>query len=296
MTRSRVINTRRGTVRLPAYMPVTTWGDSFPLDGLVRPFLKRYADAVMVSFFYAKQMGAAYGMATFVDSGGFALLQSGSTWARRNDGTAEIRRDVDGIAEVVSPEAVLALQINVADMGSTLDLPIPPGESDPNERVRRLEGTLANARWALGRDLPLHLRMFGSVQGWDVNSYAECAAELRAMGYADLAIGGLVPRLGKPEEVAQIVGTVARVLSSNGMLHCFGVGQPGLAKMVFDAGATSCDSSSFVRTAVDGRRWDGQGVPPQPSPLERCQAAIANLAYATRVIRGDAEQNGIVDG
>ena len=35
--RSALIRTEHGDIRLPAFMPVTTYGGKYPLDSLVRP-------------------------------------------------------------------------------------------------------------------------------------------------------------------------------------------------------------------------------------------------------------------
>ena len=51
MTRTgRALNTRRGAIPLPAYVPVTTFGGRYPLDDLVRPYLPRLADAMTRAF------------------------------------------------------------------------------------------------------------------------------------------------------------------------------------------------------------------------------------------------------
>jgi helicase len=70
----RELVTRRGVIRFPAYVPVTTFGDKYPLDKLVQPYLPRLAQAVMVSFHYARQMSEPLRLPLLVDSGGFASL------------------------------------------------------------------------------------------------------------------------------------------------------------------------------------------------------------------------------
>ena len=52
----RGLMTRRGWVHFPAYLPVTTFGDKYPLDRLLQPYLARLAGAVMVAYHYARQM------------------------------------------------------------------------------------------------------------------------------------------------------------------------------------------------------------------------------------------------
>ena len=70
----RKLVTRKGEIPLPAYLPVTTFGQKYPLDNLVRPYLPRLAPAMMVSFHYAKQIEEPPPIPLFLDSGGFASL------------------------------------------------------------------------------------------------------------------------------------------------------------------------------------------------------------------------------
>src|SRR5579884_2624444 len=73
-TTTAQLNTAHGPIRLPAYVPVTTFGERYPLDDLVRPYLPRLAPAVMVSFHYAQQMKERPSCPLLIDSGGFASL------------------------------------------------------------------------------------------------------------------------------------------------------------------------------------------------------------------------------
>src|SRR5437764_694500 len=74
MTQARSLTTRRGAIRFPAYIPVTTFGEKYPLDNLVRPYLPRLASAAMVSYHYALQAKESLRLPLLVDSGGFASL------------------------------------------------------------------------------------------------------------------------------------------------------------------------------------------------------------------------------
>src|SRR5437867_1394984 len=73
-TPPKQLNTAHGRIRLPTYVPVTTFGHKYPLDDLVRPYLPRLAPAVIVSFYYARQMKERPPLPLFIDSGGFASL------------------------------------------------------------------------------------------------------------------------------------------------------------------------------------------------------------------------------
>lgn len=261
------------------FMPVTTFGEKYPLDNLIRPFLPRVAETMMVSYHYARQIRTArLPLPCFVDSGGFAVLFAGARIVERADGTAQIEREGEnGETDIVAPEAVLELQRRLARYGCPLDFPIPPMLVDPVERARRLRLTLANAEWASRQDVGA-LTLFGAVQGWDEESYGGCAQSLLDLGYRHLALGGMVPRVSDMNFVCRIVRQVRERMEAGGRLHVFGIGKPELIRMVLAAGATSTDSSSYVKAAASGMRWDGISLPDDPTPLERAHAAIANIA------------------
>src|SRR5947209_7996459 len=170
---TRTLTTRRGPIRLPAYFPVTTFGEKYPLDGLLQPYLPRLAPGVMVSYHYARKMTQPPRLPLLVDSGGFASLFEGArVRSVRGVGVLEVARD--DTTETIHPRDVLDLQEATADVAFTLDFPVPPGTGLAEAR-RRQELTVANAHWALAnrrrRDLPL----FACVQAWDVSSARECA-------------------------------------------------------------------------------------------------------------------------
>lgn len=264
----------------PQFMPVTTFGEAYPLDRLIRPFLPRVARTLMVSYHYARQIGReALPLPLFVDSGGFSLLFEGASIVERADGTAMIERvGDDGETEQVRPEDVLSLQRRHARYGCPLDFPIPTGLTDRLERERRIRLTQANAAWAIGQSRSEGLELFAPVQGWDEESYDRSAGQMLALGYRDLAIGGMVPRISDPQFICRVVARVRARMAPHARLHVFGIGKPETIRATIAAGASSTDSSSYVKAAADGIRWDGETVPQDPTPLERAHAAVANAA------------------
>ena len=156
---TRELKTRAGTIKFPCFLPVTTFGDKYPLDNLIRPYLPRFAQGIMVSRYYAQAMSADNrpNAPIFVDSGGFAALFK-SAEVKRQNGLGVIEINNDGEIETIDPSGVLDFQEQVADVAFTLDFPIPPG-TDKKEAKRRFDLTIANAHWALEnrrrRDLPL---------------------------------------------------------------------------------------------------------------------------------------------
>lgn len=267
---------------LHGFLPVTTYGATYPLDNLIRPFLPRFSNAIMVSYHYARQATTAFPLPAFVDSGGFAALLPGAQVNERSDGTGEIVIPTDDGDDAVSPDVVLATQRRLARYACPLDFPLPAHLHAP-ERDRRVALTLANARWLLEQDSG-DLVLFGVVQGWDEPSYLACASSLQAIGYTHLALGGMVPRLANGGFVESVVTKVRALQSPDAMLHVFGAGKPARIRSILQAGATSTDSSSYVKAAADGIRWDGEAAINDPSPLERAQIALANLRHLNQVI------------
>jgi len=142
--RESLLKTAHGTITFPTFMPVTTFGDKYPLDKLVQPYLKRMSQCLMVSHYYAQSMKKRPDMPVFIDSGGFAGLFDGAEMIDRGDHACIITKE----GEELNPLNVLHFQIKNADIGATLDFIIPPG-LDEAECIRRQEMTIKNALYAL---------------------------------------------------------------------------------------------------------------------------------------------------
>jgi helicase len=276
---TRSLETRRGTIRFPSFIPVTTFGATYPLDDLVRPYMPRLAPAMLASYYYARQMETAQRLPLFIDSGGFVSLFAEARVCTEGElGIIEIARD-DG-QERIRPQDVLELQERIGDVAFSLDFPIPPGMARA-EAERRQTLTIANAMWALRnrrrRDLPL----YACVQGWDVASARACARAYAAIPFEGIAIGGLVPRAHDLELVLGIVSAV-RAEIGNRPLHVLGLGKPEMLSALFAAGVDSADSSAYVQLAADGQLWNRPSWRMlNPSPTDRLHLALCNLAAAS---------------
>ena len=274
------ITTARGLIKFPAYFPVTTFGEKYPLDDLVRPYLPRLAPAIMVSLHYARQMKVRPTMPMLIDSGGFASLFKGAkVQAQRGLGVLEITHD-DKV-EILHPMDVLEFQEQHADLAFTLDFPVPPFMS-PEEGKLRVELTIANAKWALKNRRRKDMLLYACVQGWNVDSFRTCAKAYAGLAFDGVAIGGMVPRVSDFKSVLEIVEVVRSELPDK-PLHVFGLGKPGLVDTLFKRGVQSVDSSSYVKLAANGRLWGQPTVKlVDASPTERLQLALCNLAMATQ--------------
>ena len=274
----RTLTTRRGNIRYPAYIPVTTFGAKYPLDGLVRPYLPRLAQAVMVSYHYARQMEEPLRLPLMVDSGGFASLFEHARVVKSGTlGVLRVRNE-DGV-ESIHPRDVLDLQEKTADIAFTLDFPIPPS-MDVKEAVRRQKFTVANAHWALANRRRKDLPLFACVQAWDAASARECARAYRGASFDGIAIGGLVPRARSLTSVLSIVEAVREEIGHL-PLHVFGLGKPEMTEILFKEGVDSVDSSSYVQLAADGKLWSRPDYRiSEPSQSDRLHLALCNLANA----------------
>lgn len=276
---ARQLVTRKGPIRLPAYFPVTTFGEKYPLDRLIRPYLNRLASGLMVSYYYAKQIDEPLRIPLLVDSGGFASLLPGSSVVPEGDG-GNLAVTRDGHTERIHPRDVLELQEQAAEVAFSLDFPIPPGMGQKEARDRQ-KRTIANAHWALANRRRRDLLLFACVQAWDAASARKCARAYAGSGFDGIALGGLVPRARDAEQVLAMARAVREEIGDL-PLHVFGLGKPELIERLMGAGVDSVDSSSHVKLAAEGRSWTASDlVLADASPTERLHLAIANLAFAS---------------
>ena len=279
-TPTKLLNTAHGPIRFPAYVPVTTFGEKYPLDDLVRPYLPRLAQAAMVSFHYARQMKERPSLPLLIDSGGFASLFH-SAKVKAIGGLGILETSNDGKTETLHPMDVLDFQEKHADVAFTLDFPIPPS-MDLREARRRNKLTVANARWALENRRRKDMLLYACVQGWDLDSYRACAAAYSGLGFDGIAIGGLIPRVSNFDMILKVVHVVRRIVQDK-PLHVFGLGRPEIVEELFKRGVQSVNSSSYVRLAADGKLWGQPTVHlADASPGERLQLALCNLAMAAQ--------------
>jgi helicase len=276
---ARLLTTPSGTIQFPAYLPVTTFGNKYPLDGLIQPYLPRLAQAIMVSHHYALRMTKRPRLPVMIDSGGFAALFEGSRILKR-DGLGVLEVNLNEEPELLTPWDVLEFQEDHADIAFTLDFPIPPTLDRKEARLRQ-KLTIENALWALNNRRRSEMKLFACIQGWDAASIGRCAAAYAEHPFDGIALGGMVPRARDREFVLSCIHAVRQEIPEL-PLHVFGLGHPDFLHALFAAGVDSVDSSSYVKAAADGKSWFGSGEPlTDPSPTDRLRLALENLAFAS---------------
>jgi tRNA-guanine family transglycosylase len=281
---SRQLKTSKGIIELPVYMPVTTYG-RFPIDDLIRPYLPRFTQCIMVSHYYAQAMKSPPDIPLFIDSGGFASIFEGSQVIEDGDFAVICTSD----DEIIDPQSVLKFQIEHAQIGATLDFLITPSQ-DATEASRRYELTIRNAIWAVEQDRPADFNLFASVQAWDRGSAIEAMERLSPYRFDGFALGGMVPRVSDPESIFAIVDAI-REVEQERPLHVFGVGKLGVVKELFCRGVDSIDTSTYVQNAVSKKLVSAYGDYIDADLGERlCECAIC-LQFETQYLSMSGELN-----
>jgi tRNA-guanine family transglycosylase len=244
------LKTPRGVIHFPAFFPVTTFGNKFPIDHVIRPYIPRFSCAMMVSHHYAQKI-KKQNHPVFIDSGGFASLFNGSQIIKQTNGTFGI---LTRNGTLIEASSVLYMQENQADIGATLDFVIP--RDMPYSEAREIQKKIVmNATWALTNRHNQALKLFASIQAWDQDSLRWILDKLIPLDFDGFSLGGMVPRIKTPEFIFEMVATY-RELEKERPLHIFGIGSPPIVKELFDHGASSVDSSSYVRYAVSKKYLD----------------------------------------
>lgn len=161
-------------------------------------------------------------------------------------------------------------------------------ELSMQEKRSRQEVTLELAEAFLCESEKLgNFAPFGVVQGWDQGNYLECFEQLLAMGYENLALGGLVRR--PTGEIRSLLAKLApkaveaRREGKLRRLHVFGLSRLSLFADMKRASVTSFDSASWHRNAwtssnqnyfgADGRWYTAIRIPAGNTPRARQSAA-----------------------
>ncbi len=127
-----------------------------------------------------------------------------------------------------------------------------PDVPDQKDALDRYQITFENARkfLELVRKDGSPFEPLGAVQGWSPQSMAEASAELVAMGYRYLAVGGLVPL--KVDAIKQVLETIRRKIGPEPKLHLLGFAKADHIHQFTGYGITSFDSTSpLIRAFKD---------------------------------------------
>ncbi len=275
--RAGALETPRGTVLTPCFMPVGTKGT---VKGIAPERLRALGAQIVLANAYhlALRPGSEVvrglgGLHRFMqwdgpiltDSGGYQVFSLRDT-ARIDDASVTFRSIYDGSKHVFTPERAMTEQQALgADIVMCLDQ-CPPGTAGFSELKEAVERT---SRWAgrckrahqavdgIGTDGPQML--FGIVQGGIVPELRrESVARLTEIGFAAYAIGGLT--VG--EDRAAMLDTTestASLLPQDRLRYFMGIGDPGGLVEVIARGVDMFDCVLPTRTARMGTAFTRTG-------------------------------------
>jgi queuine tRNA-ribosyltransferase len=238
LARRGQIDTPRGVIRTPAFMPVGTAGTVKAM--YPEQVRETGADILLGNTYHlmlrpgAERVAALGGLHTFMDwplpiltdSGGFQVM-SLAKLRRLTEAGVTFRSHVDGSAHELTPERSIEIQLLLdSDIVMQLDecIPLP---SPPSEMERAMELSL---RWGERCKAAFGHRegraLFAIVQGGDDDRLRARSAEvLRSIGFDGYGIGGLA--VGEPQSTMfRVLAGLTPSLPADRPRYLMGVGKP----------------------------------------------------------------------
>jgi queuine tRNA-ribosyltransferase len=275
--RAGVLETPRGVVETPCFMPVGTKGT---VKAMAPERLRALGGQIILGNTYhlalrpgSDAVRALGGLHTFMqwdgpiltDSGGYQVFSLQAT-ARIDDSGVEFRSIYDGSKHVFTPERAMAEQAALgADLVMCLDQ-CPSGTASKEEVAEAVRRTTAWAgrckiahqnRDGLGADGPQML--LGIAQGGvDQKLRRQSVEGLLDMGFPGYAIGGLT--VGEDRgAMLETTAYTAALLPSDRVRYFMGIGDPEGVLEVIARGVDLFDCVLPTRTARMGTAFTPQG-------------------------------------
>jgi queuine tRNA-ribosyltransferase len=272
MGRRGRIDTSRGEINTPAFMPVGTVGT---VKGMYPEQVRDTGADILLGNTYhlmlrpgAERVAALGGLHNFMDwqrpiltdSGGFQVM-SLAKLRKLNEHGVTFRSHIDGSAHELTPERSIEIQTLLdSDIIMQLDECIPLPSTKP-EMQRAMELSLRwaeRSKTAFG-DQP-HRALFGIVQGGDdPDLRARSAAGLKSIGFSGYSIGGLA--VGEPQDVMfRVLSEITPELPQEKPRYLMGVGKPDDILGGIERGVDMFDCVHPTRAGRHGHAYTRFGV------------------------------------
>ena len=268
-TRKGIIETRRGVINTPAFMPVGTIGTvkamspdelkdigaEIILGNTYHLYLRPGTDVITKLGGLHKFMN--WDRPVLTDSGGFQVFSLAAIRDIKKNGV-EFRSHIDGSLHFIGPAEAMKIQgILGSDIAMTFDECIPyPSTREYAEKS--IELTTAWARQCKENQNPGQA-LFGIVQGGMYKDLRkQSAEEIISIGFDGYAVGGV--SVGEPkEEMHEIIYYTAPLLPSNKPKYLMGIGDLGDMLKAVDAGFDMFDCVMPTRNARNGTLFTSAG-------------------------------------
>ena len=270
--RTGVIQTPRGDIRTPAFMPVGTAGT---VKGLLTSQVRSAGADILLGNTYhlmlrptAERVKRLGGLHRFMgwdgpiltDSGGFQVM-SLTKINKVTEDAVTFQSHIDGSRHLLSPERSIEIQADL--LGSDIIMQLDECVAWPAEEARAGEAMRLSARWAERCKTAFGTRdsqaLFGIQQGSTFEGLrSESAQRLTEIGFDGYAIGGLAVGEGH-QAMCEVLDFAPAMLPADRPRYLMGVGKPvDLIEAVY-RGVDMFDCVLPTRSGRHGQAWTWAG-------------------------------------
>lgn len=316
--RTGVIDTPRGQIRTPAFMPV---GTAATVKAMLPESVRQTGADILLGNTYhlmlrpgAERIAHLGGLHKFMnwdrpiltDSGGFQVMSLAELRKLNEDGVT-FSSHIDGSRYFLSPETSMEIQ---RLLGSDIVMAFDECPALPASEERQAEAMRLSMRWAQRSrdafgDRPGHA-LFGIMQGGVIRHLREESAEvLRSIGFDGYAIGGLAVGEGQ-EAMFDVLDYAPALLAQDKPRYLMGVGKPDDIVGAVQRGIDMMDCVLPSRSGRTGQAWTRRGQiniknarhADDPRPLDEsctCPACRSySRAYLHHVFRAGEMISGML--
>ena len=269
--RTGVIQTTRGEIRTPAFMPV---GTAATVKAMLPESVRATGADILLGNTYhlmlrptAERIARLGGLHRFMnwdrpiltDSGGFQVMSLASLRKLTEEGV-RFSSHVDGSRHMLTPERSMEIQkLLGSDIVMCFDEcpALPATEAEVAKSMRLSMRWAQRSRDAFG-DRPGHA-LFGIMQGGVTRELREeSAAALRAIGFDGYAVGGLAVGEGQ-EAMFGVLDYAPGFLPEDKPRYLMGVGKPDDIVGAVERGIDMMDCVLPSRSGRTGQAWTRRG-------------------------------------
>jgi len=270
--RTGVLQTPRGDIRTPAFMPVGTAGTVKALT--VDQVAQTGADILLGNTYHlmlrptAERVRRLGGLHRFMrwdkpiltDSGGFQVM-SLSGIAKVTEEAVTFRSHLDGSKHILSPERSIEIQADL--LGSDIVMQLDECVSWPAPHDRAAQALRLSARWGERSKAAFGERpdqaLFGIQQGSTFEDLRrESAERLQEIGFDGYALGGLAVGEGHTA-MCETLDYAVPMLPGNRPRYLMGVGKPIDIVEAVARGVDMFDCVLPTRSGRHGQAWTWDG-------------------------------------
>ncbi len=300
LARSGVIQTPRGQIRTPAFMPV---GTAATVKAMLPESVRQTGADILLGNTYhlmlrpgAERIDRLGGLHRFMnwdrpiltDSGGFQVMSLAGLRKLTEEGVT-FASHIDGSRHVLTPERSMEIQrLLGSDIVMAFDEcpALPAGEAEVAASMRLSMRWAQRSRDAFG-DRPGHA-LFGIMQGGVTPELREESAEaLKAIGFDGYAVGGLAVGEGQ-EAMFGVLDYAPGFLPKDKPRYLMGVGKPDDIVGAVQRGIDMMDCVLPSRSGRTGQAWTRRGQvniknarhADDPRPLDESCACPACRGYS----------------